>query len=305
MSDWKEYERLAARIYDELEPQARVTHNDKIQGLDSGTMRQIDVCIRTVMAAHELLVVVDAKDHKARIDVTKVGAFASLVTDVRASKGILVSNAGFTKNAMEYARKLGIDLCSLHDARSRNWSLDLRIPVLWTDLSPAIHVSLQLALQEGDSIPKDLKDWVFSIDGGKTDLMVLESFEVAWNSGKLDRTVGEVHTAKFPFDHITVLVDGGLWRPVVSLCLEYTVNRRAWFGYFKPSDARGILNRTNNRFIGRFSSSCFPTRRDKSWTSIDDPDVLAIAPMETLLTSEGWQIVTGASTSEVSFRKID
>src|SRR6266487_3446785 len=103
---WQDYEKMVARIYQELEPLATVTHDDKIIGKESKIERQIDVSIRAKVAGHEILIIVQAKDYKKRPDINVVGEFALVIKDVGASKGILVSNVGFTEGARNLARSL-------------------------------------------------------------------------------------------------------------------------------------------------------------------------------------------------------
>src|SRR5262245_3629558 len=119
---WRDFERLAARIYTELVPKgAQVLHNDHIRGHLSGIDRQIDVSIRVEMAGHVFLTVVQAKDFSAAADVNTVGEFATVVEDVRANKGVLICRSGFTEAAQSLARSKGIDLCNIHDAESQKW----------------------------------------------------------------------------------------------------------------------------------------------------------------------------------------
>ena len=58
---WLDYQKLAAAIYAELEPNAIVTHDDKILGRDTGIERQIDVSIRSSIAGHDILDIVQAQ----------------------------------------------------------------------------------------------------------------------------------------------------------------------------------------------------------------------------------------------------
>ena len=53
--EWLEYQELAAQIYEELEPFAQVRHDDHIHGHDTGTLRQIDVSIRSHLPATKFL----------------------------------------------------------------------------------------------------------------------------------------------------------------------------------------------------------------------------------------------------------
>lgn len=291
MTDWQEYEKLAARIISELEPHAQVTHNDKILGSNTGRKRQIDVSIRATVAGIDLLIVVQAKNYARPANISAVDAFASVVSDVRAAKGILICNAGFTKPAKDYARNIGIDLCSLHDAQSRNWALDIKLPLLWIDLLPMLTLGLQCSLKVGDSIPYDPRQWVLSADGGKTRLLPLQTFERKWNARELDRRCGMIHNLVPEQGDIKVLVGKGVWRSVEALILRYIVHRRAWLGYFRPSECRGILNRIKDEFtISYFNIGDIPMTRDDSWIPVEDPEKLVVAIKGTLVTTERWEI---------------
>lgn len=297
MSDWLEYEKLAKRIYTELQPNARVTHNDKIVGFETGQERQIDVSIRAVVAGHDLLIVVQTKDYARPVDVTAVGEFASVVKDVRASKGVLICNSGFTQGARDYARNIGIDLCSLHDAQSRNWSLDIKLPLLWIDLLPLLTIGMKCFLEVGDSIPHDPREWVLSADGGKTRLLFLETFVRKWNAGELDRRHGMLHTIEPAQKEVKLLVGKRRWQPVKSLLLQYVVNRKAWLGYFSPSECMGIRDLIKNEFtVSYLNIGDIPMKRDESWTLIEDPEKVVVTTKGTLVTTEGWQISTNGAT---------
>jgi hypothetical protein len=305
MNDWQEYEKLAARIYSELEPHAHVSHNDRIKGADTGRKRQVDVSIRATVAGIDLLIVVQAKNYARPANINAIDAFASVVRDVRAAKGILICNAGFTKPAKDYARNIGIDLCSLHDAQSRNWSLDIKLPLLWIDLLPSVNLEFQCFLEAGDSIPYDPRQWVLSADGGKTRLLPLQTFERKWNARELDRRCGMIHNLVSEQKDIKVLVDKGVWRPVESLILRYVVHRRAWLGYFRPSECRGILNRIKDEFtVSYFNIGDIPMVRDESWVPVEDPEKLVITTKGTLVTTERWEISVNDAEFNFAVKKI-
>ncbi|HEV3438995.1 MAG TPA: restriction endonuclease, partial [Gemmata sp.] len=129
MSDWLDYQKLVASIYRDMEGNAIVTHDDKIRGRHTGIERQIDVSIRTNIAGHSLLIIVQAKHRNRPADVNIVGEFKSVIEDVGAAKGVLICSKGFTSPALEYGRTVGIDLCTAHDAQSRKWAIELKIPL--------------------------------------------------------------------------------------------------------------------------------------------------------------------------------
>ena len=155
----------------------KVKHNDRILGRQSGQYRQIDVSIRSKIEGYNVLIIIQAKNYKRKIDINTIGEFSAVIKDVGATKGIIVCNAGFSKSALIYARNLGIELGSLHDTENRKWSLDIKIPLLWTDLHPILNIKLEgLFLEKGDSLFKYPKDWVLSNDGGKTRLLPINTF---------------------------------------------------------------------------------------------------------------------------------
>src|SRR5437870_10740382 len=107
---WKQFERLAERIFAELLPFAQVTWNDHLLGQHSMRRRQIDVSIRAQVSGQPILSIVQAKDTSEAVDIGVVDAFASVVRDVRATKGILICRSGFDRTVYTYARSAGIEL---------------------------------------------------------------------------------------------------------------------------------------------------------------------------------------------------
>jgi hypothetical protein len=43
---WKEFEKLVEKVYKKLSPEAKIEHDVKIRGIETGKNRQIDICIR-------------------------------------------------------------------------------------------------------------------------------------------------------------------------------------------------------------------------------------------------------------------
>lgn len=132
MKKGKEYEIFIEKLYKQLEPDATIVQDDYIYGYTSKTKRQIDVSIRNKFLGKDYLTIVQAKDYKKPADVNDVGAFLSVIEDVRANKGIMVCSKGFTKAAVESGRSKGVDLLTLHGAQNANWSTLLKVRVTKT-----------------------------------------------------------------------------------------------------------------------------------------------------------------------------
>jgi len=303
MTAWKEFEQLAATIYQELLPYAQVKHDDQIWGNLSESYRQIDVSIRYSIGGHDLLAIIQARDKSRPADVNAVGEFATVIEDVKANKGILVCRSGFTAIAKSLAKNKGIEVCNIHDAQSRRWVLDIKFPIMWLDLLPLLRVEGRAWMDKGDSIPKEVKDWVISVDRGKTRINFLTTFVNAWNAGQLPRAVGPQHFIRPNPSRYEIRVwnkaDEVCWRNFENFHLSYTVSQKSWLGSFTPEECRGVLNYRDGIFHPSYLPiGSIPTKRDSSWQQVEDPDKLAITIPGYFVTTEGWQIEGSSVTSK-------
>ena len=204
MTKWLDFERLVARIYECISPAARVVHNDKIRGHNTERDRQIDVSIRFREAGCDFLIVVQAKTTANPLDVNDIGEFASVVEDIRATKGVLICNSGFTEKARVYARNIGIDLCSAHDGESKDWRTVLKLPVIWIRLSTFIRCEMSLTLEAGDSINVEFLKWCFSTSDGDKEFTAWDRFMETWNSRALPMEPGELHRFELGHEKLTI-----------------------------------------------------------------------------------------------------
>ena len=101
--DWKKYEQEICEEFRSLFPDANILQNQHLEGR-SGGRRQIDVLIRERVAGRTINIVVDGKYFSRKVDVGIVESFTGLVRDVRADKGILVTNVGYTSGALNRAQ---------------------------------------------------------------------------------------------------------------------------------------------------------------------------------------------------------
>ncbi|NGX36401.1 MAG: hypothetical protein K1000chlam1_01247 [Candidatus Anoxychlamydiales bacterium] len=275
MSKSKDFEKLIANIYTDLSPHAIVTHDDKIFEENSQSYRQIDVSIKYLIDGREYLTIVEARDHKRPQDITTIDAFASKITGVGATKGILICNSGFTKTAKTKATTLRIDLCSAHEAQSKNWNQEIKIPFLWTDLSPEIYITGKIDLQKGDSVPTFISKMIFSNDKGKTRLCLLKSFVRLWNQNLISKALKKQLTIKPSQENLEILTIQNEFRTVENLQINYRIHRRSWLKYFPASDYRGIQDFVTKDFQPvRLKVGPVPLIKDESWIEIPDPDIL-------------------------------
>jgi len=148
---WKQFEKLGEKIFKELSLKTDVKWNDFIHGYETETYRQIDISIRAKVDDHEILEIIQLKNWKIKANINTVGEFASVVKDVHATSGILICKGGFTPQAKKYAKNIGIKLLNLHDAESKDWNQEIKIPVLWIEytlLFPTITCNFHSAYEQ-------------------------------------------------------------------------------------------------------------------------------------------------------------
>src|SRR5262249_31378073 len=160
-------------------------------------------------------------------------------------KGVLICRSGFTPNALTLAAAKGIDACNVHDASSQKWALEIRVPILWSQLTPVIVGFGGAHMLAGDSLPGSFEHTVISSDGGSSRINILSTFERAWNDGRLPRGVDQDHHIHDPSRTFEILAwdatGNQVWRPY-DLDVTYKVTRKAWLGSFSPDQCVGLLH---------------------------------------------------------------
>jgi|NGEPerStandDraft_6_1074524.scaffolds.fasta_scaffold54703_1 hypothetical protein len=119
-----EYESAVADVLAFLAgDRATVERNVYLYGRRSKAPRQIDVVVRRRTFGAEATLVVDCKRWAKRLDVADVGSFLSVVEDVGADQGLLVSTKGASEAAMQFAheaRGVRLDVMGLDELQ--RWS---------------------------------------------------------------------------------------------------------------------------------------------------------------------------------------
>lgn len=246
MSKWLDFEKMIAGIYQTLSPNAIVIHNDSILGFDSKIKRQIDVSIRFREAGCDFLIIVQAKTNSKPLDINTVGEFASVIKDVHASKGVLICNTGFTKAAQTFAESVGIELCSAHDAESKDWRTTLRIPIVWIRLQPYVQFSALMELKAGDSVGINIADWKFRDLHTQEEFSVFDIFVEQWNENKLSKEPNKTHTVELGDSEYQFFAEKG-WRNATELKLAYTVNRHFLRNELETTEFTGICNQLTGK----------------------------------------------------------
>lgn len=101
--DWRDYEHYIHKQFRRLFPGAVIEHDVKRYGHLSETERQIDIYIKGALAGFDVDIAVDCKYFSSNIDVKAVDSFVSMLRDIRANKGVMITNEGYSDAARNRA----------------------------------------------------------------------------------------------------------------------------------------------------------------------------------------------------------
>lgn len=280
MKKWKQFEHLVELIYKELQPDSKVKIDDKIRGFESGIDRQIDVSIKTRFAGSNILVIVQAKDYNAKADINVVGTFASVIKDVRASKGVLICNKGFTSGAKKLAKNLLIDIFSAHDINESNWGIDYKMPVLVRqiklniDFDALIHTETESQKMDWDLIESNPWKQIYSKDKTTELKSPMHHFRNLWNNKQIDIVPGG-NRLEFVLDDndLLYLKNGTQWLRVKHYDILFDVTELFWAKKLEATEFRALKNHiTDELTISKVKVSdekINPSKED-GWIEVED-----------------------------------
>ena len=116
--EWRYYEKEVLAECKRIFRNCYIDYDIAIKGMYSKRKRQIDVYVKDNNGS---IYIFDAKKYNKKIDVKIVESFISMVKDVGADYGVLVSEKGFTKAAQNRAhygeKNIEVDILSLNDLK--------------------------------------------------------------------------------------------------------------------------------------------------------------------------------------------
>lgn len=210
--NWKEYEREIFEQFQSRYPNASIKHNQKILGRISNIKRQIDVLIEDQSLDALIRTIVDAKRRTSPIDINDIETFISMMVDVGAHRGILISPVGYTKGALtrahnEVNQDIDLDVYSLEELQlfqaqqaipySRDYGVLLSAPFGWVVDATKIEGCLACLYQRGYDLNAagNAKEWMYinlwikeTPEQCLEDLLKIQSN--GWKNAKLDYLQG-------------------------------------------------------------------------------------------------------------------
>lgn len=108
--NWSDYENEIFEFFRSTFPDAEIRRNVPVEGRYSKVSRQIDILIEDYIAGNRFRTIVDGKFFSSKIDVKEVECFIGMLNDVEAHKGILITQKGYSKAAINRAHYDQLDL---------------------------------------------------------------------------------------------------------------------------------------------------------------------------------------------------
>ena len=120
--NWKDYEKEVYQYFSKMYPEAKITYDTKITGHYSKVERQVDVLIEDEVAGLPIKIAVDAKYFSQKVDVKCVESFISMMGDIGADQGILITQKGYSEAAINRAhygpQKIELDILNFEDLQN-------------------------------------------------------------------------------------------------------------------------------------------------------------------------------------------
>jgi len=107
---WREYEKDICEAFRTEYPDAKILVNQYRVGRYSKAKRQIDILIEGQIAGNLFSIVIDGKFYGRKVHVKGVESFISMVSDIGANKGLIITQKGYTRSAINRAYNDPLDI---------------------------------------------------------------------------------------------------------------------------------------------------------------------------------------------------
>ncbi len=264
--------------------------NVKLPDAHTFKPRQRDVWIETNVCNHfPLKVLISCKRLRRRINQQDIDAFNGELISSDARLGVLYAYSGFTSNAIEKAKKLGVSCCRLFD----NEPADIPESLIFVEsycCTPRITVSVMAPLDQHWNLTTWNELFSLQFEDEGSSMSVIDSIVRSYHTGEKE-AAREASKTFFPQN----------WESILECTKENTtkktikiVIRGSWNVYEGRLEAHllmGSYNFSNGQFLGTFSTPFVDTQSSHpgpGWTLIDGtPGMSTMKPFKSLFIMSG------------------
>lgn len=279
--DWKQLEHLVVGIQKQLAPDAVVSHNVKLPGIQSETERQIDVLVEQKVGQYTMRIVIDCKDYAKPVDVKGVEEFYGLVKDVGAQKGALVCPRGFSEAAKTRAKKLEVELYSPVDTDPHKWTAKVAAPVLCDVRTTYMGFGISVSAPKPFAMQMDFYNSSI-FNSAKEELgKIVELAQQNWDIGKYPTEPGIHENLPIVFDGAT-LMDNSYGELIeVTLTVNLRIDRKFFYGHLPIEKIKGLKDEQTGAVVtNAFTTGAldFETVQNE-WEEVEEGQDLPMKPL--------------------------
>lgn len=282
---WKRFENLVAKIQRELAPGAKITQNERIMGRRSKRRREIDIVIRQQVGQYHLMIAIDCKDYRRKVNVKDIEMFMGLIDDIGASQGAIVAASGFSAAARERAKDAGISLYLPVDAESHEWQTAVSFPSI-ADFREISSFSLTFSSSRPTPLylqPRaDYKPMPIYDEAGDELGNVHNLMRQRWVSDVIPMEPGRYERVRLGEGDTFVKTEGKLY--YCEIYANVTVTSQLYFGNMPAEDIRGFADVIRGGVLtnGFRIADLSVMEVESNWAKIETPEQAPIEPLLTL-----------------------
>lgn len=309
---WREFEDAVAKFVAALDPGAKVTPNLRLPDAHTSKPRQRDVWVETKVCNHfPLKILISCKRYKAKLDQQDIDAFNGELISSQARLGVLYSYSGFTSNAIEKAKKLGISCCRLFNDEPADIPKSLIFIESYL-CTPRMSLSVVSPLDQlwNLAIWNDL--FFLTFDDKDSPMSVIDAIVRSYFAGE-NEAVTKAKETLFPSNWSRILecIEEQPIRKSIRIII-----RGSWHlyeGRFEAHLLKGSYNFSSGEFMGSLSTPSIDTQSSNpgpGWTLIDTPPPKsACKPIRGVLIMSGGNardsLLANLGPKKIIFEKIE
>jgi len=292
---WKEFEDAVMKFVAALDAKAKVTANVRLPDTHTSKPRQRDVWIEAKVCNHfPLKVLISCKRLKRKIDQQDIDAFNGELISSEARLGVLYAYSGFTSNAMEKAKKLGVSCCRLFD----NEPADIPRNLVFIDsycCTSRISVSVMAPLDRQWNLTTWNELFSLQCEDAGLPLSVIDAISRSYRDGEKE-VVSKASETFFPLNWVRVLecIKEEPNKKTIKIIIRGSWN--VYEGRLKAHLLKGSYNFSSQEFLGSISTPSVDTQSSHpgpGWT------LLKVLPEKSTMKSiRGLFIMSGGNVKE-------
>lgn len=131
----KSFENLTSIVFENLtisQENIKIEKNVLLNGQDG--KRQIDILMTAENGPLKTKTIIECRDYGKNLDVTHIDGLHSKMQDVAVHQAVLVTRKGYSEKARKKAKRLGMLLFTLDEAKENDWDFIRNVPVFIKEL---------------------------------------------------------------------------------------------------------------------------------------------------------------------------